>query len=200
MEQVFQCKLQDRYGSEELGLIATECKEKKGLHINTDAHYVEFLGNDGVPVSPGERGIIVVTDLTNFAMPFIRYQLGDIASPSDVECQCGRGLPTFSLLQGRRDDFIVADGNLIPPTRIVPLFFPLHDIDGFQVIQENLRNLRVKIVKGKGFSHQTLTTLQENLKNVVGDSMEIMIEECEAIREDREKMRAVISKVEKVHL
>jgi phenylacetate-CoA ligase len=131
-------------------------------------------------------------------MPFIRYQLGDIASPSDDECPCGRGLPTFSLLQGRRDDFIVAEGTLIPPTRIVPLFFSLHDIDGFQVIQENLRNLKVKIVKGKGFSHQTLTTLHQNLKNVVGDSMEIIIEECEEIKEDREKMRAVISNVEKV--
>lgn len=196
IEDIFRCPTFDRYGSFELRSMGWECKQHT-MHVEADNNIVEFL-KDGEDVTPGESGEVVGTNLWNIAMPFIRYQLGDIASPSDDECQCGRGLPTFSLLQGRRDDFIVAEGILIPPTRVVPLFFPLNDIDGFQVIQEDLRSLRVKIVKGKGFSHQTLTTLHQNLKNVVGDSMEIIIEECEEIKEDREKMRAVISNVEKV--
>ena len=57
IERVFNCHLQDRYGTEELGLIATECKEKEGLHINNDAHYVEILDKNGAKVLMDQSGV-----------------------------------------------------------------------------------------------------------------------------------------------
>jgi phenylacetate-coenzyme A ligase PaaK-like adenylate-forming protein len=103
----------------------------------------------------------------------------------------------LSLVQGRRDDFIVVNGDLIPPTRVVPIFFSLDDIDAFQVIQENSKTLKVMIVKGKGFTDDTVETLSGRMRDVLGDSIEIIIEECNTLRGDRKKLRAVISHVRK---
>jgi phenylacetate-CoA ligase len=194
IEDVFNCKTFNKYGSMELRHIAWECSHH-GMHMDADNNILEFI-KDGEPVAPGEPGEIVGTNLWNRAMPFIRYRQNDIASPSDEICTCGRGLPLLSLLQGRRDDFIIAEGEFIPPNRTVPIFFPLHEIDAFQMIQESLTTLRIKIVKGKGFTDETSRVLTRKVRGVVGDSMEIIIEDCETIQEDT-NYRAVISKVKK---
>lgn len=195
IEKVFGCETFNKYGAFEFRTLGWECNHHN-MHMDADSNIIEFL-KDGEPVAPGERGEVVGTNLWNRAMPFIRYRLGDIAAPSEEMCSCGRGLPLFSLIEGRRDSFIVAGNRFIPPTKIVPLFFPLHEIDAFQVIQEDLKTLKVNIVKGDGFSDQILKKINENLRNVVGD-MEIEIITCETlVEEEQAKLRAVISKVEK---
>ncbi|UCF79022.1 MAG: phenylacetate--CoA ligase family protein, partial [Candidatus Eiseniibacteriota bacterium] len=82
IEKVFGCKVTNRYGCEEVSLIACECEEHDGLHINMDTLVVEFV-RDGRAVRAGEPGAVVVTDLTNYGMPFIRYSLGDVCVPSE---------------------------------------------------------------------------------------------------------------------
>src|SRR5215469_5214663 len=73
IEEAFSCKVFDRYGSEEVGLIAAECEHHQGLHLNIENLYIEFLREDGSEAAPGEEGAIVITDLFNRGMPFIRY-------------------------------------------------------------------------------------------------------------------------------
>jgi phenylacetate-CoA ligase len=77
IEEVFQCPVTNRYGCEEVSLIACECERHEGLHINADGIYLEVLRTDGTPAEAGEPGMIVVTDLANRAMPIIRYEVGD---------------------------------------------------------------------------------------------------------------------------
>ena len=89
IEGVCGCKVTNRYGCEEVSLIACECERHEGLHVNSDGVFVEIL-RDGRPAQPGEAGQVVVTDLTNRAMPIIRYQVGDVAVASDRLCPCGR--------------------------------------------------------------------------------------------------------------
>ncbi len=67
----------NRYGSREVGDIACECSYHNGLHVSVPIHYVEILKENGEPAKPGEIGEIVITLLTNFAMPLIRYRIGD---------------------------------------------------------------------------------------------------------------------------
>jgi len=93
IEEVFGVAVTNRYGCEEVSLISCECEEHKGLHLNADHVIVEFLREDGSACDPGEDGRIVVTELINFGMPMIRYELGDHGVPSDRLCPCGRGLP-----------------------------------------------------------------------------------------------------------
>ncbi len=69
---------------------AFECKAHSGYHINNDHVIMEFLKN-GKDVNPGESGEVVITGLSNYTMPLIRYKLGDIAVPIKEKCSCGRG-------------------------------------------------------------------------------------------------------------
>ena len=80
IEAAFQCKVTDRYGSEEVALIACECELHQGMHLNIEHLYIEFLREDGAAAAPGEDGMIVITDLVNHGMPFIRYRIEDVGN------------------------------------------------------------------------------------------------------------------------
>ncbi|MGD2248411.1 MAG: hypothetical protein PVF58_08380 [Candidatus Methanofastidiosia archaeon] len=196
IEKVFECPTYNKYGSMELRHIAWECPEHRNMHMDADNNIIEIL-KEGEPVAPGEEGDLVGTNLWNMAMPFIRYNQYDVASLSDEVCACGRGLPLLSVIQGRRDDFLVLpSGKKIPPTLVVPIFFSLHEIDAFQVIQENVHQVTVKVVKGTGYTEDTSKRLVENMKKVLGP-IDIILEEKDSIDQDTENLRAVISKVKK---
>ncbi|HSG27260.1 MAG TPA: hypothetical protein VLA34_02180, partial [Candidatus Krumholzibacterium sp.] len=113
-EEVFGCSVFDRYGSNEFANVAHECEAHKGLHVFTDLLYVEVLRENGRPAEPGEVGEIVITDLLNRYMPFVRYKTGDMAIPSGRTCECGRGLPLFERIEGRTfDNIMTPDGRSI---------------------------------------------------------------------------------------
>jgi phenylacetate-CoA ligase len=193
IETVFNCPTYNKYGSMELRQIARECTYNN-MHIDADNNIMEFI-KDGEPVNPGEEGEVVGTNLWNEAMPFIRYRQNDIGSPSNDVCPCGRGLPLISQLQGRRDDFIVVGDKIIPPTRIVPLFFPLQNIIAFQVVQDASDHITIKI-KGE-ITPDTETTLVKKMKLAIGTPVEVTVQKCDIIQEDKKSLRAVISKVKK---
>ena len=106
IEEVFGVKVINRYGCEEVSLIASECEKHEGLHLNVEHLFIEFIRSDGQDAKPGESGSIIVTDLINKAMPFIRYQIEDSGVPTDRRCSCGRGLPLMSEVTGRLADFL----------------------------------------------------------------------------------------------
>ena len=153
VEKIFKTPFQDRYGCEELGLIACECKREEGLHINTDALYVEFLDKYGVPVHPGEQGHVVITDLTNMAMPFIRYKIEDIGTPSKKQCSCGRSQPLIEKIEGRVADFLIKpNGDLVSGISLTDHFAGhIPGVVQIQIIQEKMDFIRLNIVKNNKF-------------------------------------------------
>ena len=97
-----------------LGALACECGAHTGLHISVENAYVEIL-NDGMPAGPDEPGDIFVTNLNNYGMPFIRYQLADVAAwHPDEHCPCGRAHPMMKVVEGRHNDmFKRRDGGAV---------------------------------------------------------------------------------------
>ncbi len=178
VEDIFNCIFQDRYGCEELGLIACECKKKEGLHINTDALYVELLGKDGKPVSAGERGFITITDLTNMAMPFIRYKIEDVAIASNKKCSCGRTQPLIDKIEGRIADFMVTpEGNLISGISLTDHFAGhIPGVDQMQIVQDKIDLLTLKIVKNDEFGESSNIKIGELVKDFFGDKMNFQCE------------------------
>ena len=77
------------------------------MHINAEHVYVECLKENGEPAAAGESGELIITDLDNYGMPFIRYRIGDVGMLSDRKCNCGRGLPIMETVGGRTFDIIV---------------------------------------------------------------------------------------------
>jgi phenylacetate-CoA ligase len=156
IEDVFHCPVTNRYGCEEVSLIACECPAHQGLHINVDSVFVEILAN-GQPVRPGQAGKIIITDLSNFAMPLIRYEVGDVASWADGTCPCGRPSPRLVSIEGREADYVVTgSGQLVSGISLTENFATLvPGIAQLQIIQERIDHFRFRIVRGPDFSAES---------------------------------------------
>jgi len=198
IEEVFHCKVTNRYGCEEVSLIASECDRHAGLHINADGVYVEIL-RDGRPVGPGEPGSVVVTDLTNRAMPILRYQVGDVAVLADGLCTCGRGLPMLERLEGREADYVVTPAGEVISGISLTDHFALHmpGVAQLQIIQETLRRLVFRIVRGADFGPASLLRIAELVEHRFGPEMTFDCEYLDGIpQEPSGKYRFCISRVE----
>jgi phenylacetate-CoA ligase len=91
ISEVFCAKVFNRYGSQEVSDIACNCEKAHGLHSIPDIHYLEIMDDEGSEVKPGNPGNIIITLLTNYTMPLIRYKIGDRGILSEKKCSCGRG-------------------------------------------------------------------------------------------------------------
>ena len=198
IEHVFQCPVTNRYGCEEVSLIACECEQHQGLHINADSVYVEVLRPDGTPADAGEPGKVVVTDLVNRAMPIIRYQVGDMAVRADRRCPCGRGLPLLEKIEGRTADYVVLpSGELISGVSLTENFAVMvPGIAQLQIIQEAVDRFVFRIVKGHTFGPASLERIRSLVTERFGPSIDYECEFVDRIRQEPSgKYRFCISKV-----
>jgi phenylacetate-CoA ligase len=170
IEEVFGCQVTNRYGCEEVSLIACECEQHDGLHINADSVFVEVL-RDGRPALPGEAGNVVVTDLTNRAMPLIRYQVGDVAVASGRRCTCGRGLPLLERIEGREADYVVTSrGELISGISLTENFaLEVPGVAQIQIVQHAVDHFVFRVVRGADFGPASVRRLRDLVKQRFGD-------------------------------
>jgi len=185
IEEVFGCGVFDKYGSREfVGGIAYQCEERKGYHIVAECNIVEVL-KDGKPAAPGEVGELVITELNNFAMPLIRYKIGDLAVAYDTAkpCPCGRGLPLIGEVQGRVQAVVVGTSNqFVPGTFFNRVFFKHHDsIRQYQVVQERFGALHLKIVRANLFHDAVLEEIFKDIKSHMGEDLSITVEYVDTI-------------------
>lgn len=183
IESVFGIKVTDRYGCEEVSLIASECEKHEGMHLNIEHLYIEFLREDGSPAAPGEPGTIVVTDLMNRAMPFIRYRVEDVGVPSDRKCKCGRGLPLMESVTGRVADFLIKkDGSRVAGVSLIEnTLTKMPGIVQMQIVQESMDSLVVRVVPGAEFKESTQGGLRDYLTELFGSGTAVEISIVDAI-------------------
>ena len=193
IERVFGCKVQWNYHNRENGTFASECSEHNGYHLFAQNFVFEFI-KEGEKVAPGETGSIVVTDLTNYAMPFIRYDVGDLGAPSDDLCACGRGLPLMRKLLGRTMEILVsATGEFI----IAPFFgrlehiFEARDIKQYQIVQETPTKMVVRIIPGKTYTSEDTKIIRKAMRSIMGD-LEIEVKLVDSIAKSKSGKRQVI--------
>lgn len=182
IEEAFNCPVFDFYGSREIGAIAAECEEHSGYHISAENVVIEFERDDE-PVAAGEKGLVLLTSLRNYGMPFIRYKIGDVGVPSSEVCSCERGLPLISSIEGRVSDFVaVFDkrfGRVVPVGPIYPviIYAIMHvPLISCRVIQENLGELVVKAVKDKGYLPKHTDFLVNYMRKFLGDKINVSVE------------------------
>jgi phenylacetate-CoA ligase len=183
IEQTLGCRVTNCYGCEEVGLIACECEQHEGLHLNVDHVVVEFLRDDGSLAEPGEDANIVVTDLINHGMPLIRYCVEDMGVMSDRACACGRGQPLMERITGRQADFLKRpDGSLVAGVSLVErTLTAIPGIEQMQLVQDEARRLCAKVVKGARFDDSGERRLRDELQTVFGDGMTIEIRYVSAL-------------------
>ncbi|MHA1832375.1 MAG: phenylacetate--CoA ligase family protein, partial [Candidatus Baldrarchaeia archaeon] len=131
--------------------MAWQCPEKKGYHIDADALILQFVDEEGEEVAPGERGEIVCTSLFNYAMPLIRYSVGDVGVASTEECTCGINFPMMKVLEGRKDSILfLPDGRPLSPIAFIyamQLFKQFKYIEQWRVIQKGNDLFRIDVKK-----------------------------------------------------
>jgi len=194
IEEAFGCKVFNWYGNTEMVAHATECEMGK-MHIHLLHSVMEITDEEGNPVSENKEGIIIGTGLDNWAMPLIRYKVGDIAVPTSSKCSCGRGYPLVEKIVGRIEDYVITpEGRYVG--RLDHVFkHDLHVIEA-QLIQEKIDLLRIRIVKDKGYSDKDNKEIIKGLQERLGYSMKFEFEFVTEIpREANGKFKFVISKV-----
>jgi len=147
IERVFRAPVFNRYGSREVGDIACNCEKSFGLHIIPDIHYLEIVDDEGKEVKLGKSGNIIVTLLTNYTMPLIRYKIGDRGILSDKDCKCGHGLPLLEKVIGRiTGNFKNKLGDYISGGLFFSLFYFIENIKQYQIIQEAIDYISINLV------------------------------------------------------
>jgi phenylacetate-CoA ligase len=136
------------YGCMEVGAVAAECPAVPHYHVSAENVLVEILDDDGRDVGPGQRGQVVLTGLYNYAMPFIRYAIGDVAVAGTGPCPCGRSLPVIAQVEGRtRNAFVFRDGARIWPrgqlVRQMRAFVPFAQ---YQLVQLDYERIELRYV------------------------------------------------------
>jgi len=144
-QAVFGCKTIEIYGCAETGNIAWECPEKGNLHTDMETVAVNY---DNVEInSAGQKtGAVVVTNLENNVMPFIRYNLGDsIVLPENTRCGCGRTLEVLGRVQGRDEDVISYKGEKYSWHYFYSYFKDYSYIRQYRIIQATSGRIRFVI-------------------------------------------------------
>lgn len=179
IEQTFAGKMFNRYGTRELGGICCECSAHTGLHASIENVYIEILKDleSNEPAQPGETGHIVVTNLNNYGMPFIRYSIEDMGAWSTLShCPCGLGLPLMELVQGRQIDmFKTRDGRAVWGGFASPLF-GMAGVKQFQLVQKSVDLVIARIVKEGELDQSRLDTIVRTVKTALGDNVVVEFE------------------------
>lgn len=185
-ESVFHCKVFNYYLSRESGTIASECEMHDKLHINTECLFIEFLRNEK-PIQFGEPGDITVTDLYNFGMPFIRYQIGDVGTPIEGMCECKRTLPLMDISAGRESDFLISplDGSLIMGLSLLVPFVENPKVGQLQIIQDKKDHITMKIVRNIDFKKENLDIFSHTVHNIFKGTMSVSYEFVDEIPHDK---------------
>lgn len=145
-QEILGAKLVDFYSTEELGYVALQCPRHDHYHVLTDSVYVEILRDDGSPCETGEVGKLVITSLTNYATPLIRYEIGDMAEVGPP-CGCGRTLPVLRRINGRvRNMLRMPDGSSKWPNLGFRAIMAVAPLQQFQLVQTDVEALELKLV------------------------------------------------------
>ncbi len=166
----------DQWGCRDGGISAFECESHRGLHLAIENAYVEFLV-DGRPARPGESGEVVATDLYSYAMPIIRYRVGDFATLSGETCPCGRGLPLIQSVQGRVSGFLIGGGGRrIHGEYFSHVFWETPWVKEFQIVQERLDEILVKIVVQATPPPSQVRQISGLMQNQVGSGVRVTLQ------------------------
>ena len=191
-DEAFGAELFDSYGAVEVGKVARECVRHNGFHVWSNRVLVDVI-IDGKSASVGEEGEITVTNLNQYAMPFLRYNLQDIGFLMEDQCSCGNPFPLFQITGGRKSDLIwLLNGSTIGATAVYTSLNRIQGTRQFQVIQEKPDRFIVKIVKDSQFTDATSLKIRALMREMVGD-VEIAVVAVDVIpREKSGKFRPFI--------
>ena len=178
-EDVFQCPVIDSYRSRETGPVAQQCLHQQGMHIASDMLVVEADTARTIDGGAGGRDVapLLVTDLRNYGMPFIRYEVSDVGALDPEPCPCGNPLPLLRNLSGRIMDVLyTTDGRPIHSINLIPNFILACAVrNQFQIVQTALTRITLRLGPPE-LPREKIAELEAQAKLVFGDDVVLTTE------------------------
>ena len=164
----------DNYACGECLFLSNGCPAGPGAHVNADRAILEVVDAANRPVPPGQPGQkVLITNLANFAQPFIRYEVGDRVTLATGPCDCGNRLPRVARVEGRSADFFwVRSGAGYRPLLVYPFqhaFEYLREVREWQAVQQERNRflVRLELLPGADFDPaRARAKLDERLETV----------------------------------
>jgi len=198
MARAFRCPVVNHYSAYEMLHLAQSCPDDPALlHVDPTRAIARVVREDGREAATGESGRLVLTDLGNWVMPLVNYDIGDWARRGP-RCPCGRGFPTLETVEGRLGEVIrTPGGRSISPT-ILGWFLThvcqaLPDIWEFQAVQTAPDALVLLVVPTPCFTAETARRLAAALEaELLGGEMRVTVERVDRIPTEASGKRLVI--------
>ncbi len=163
-EETFEAKVYNLYGTTEFPTVAQECSEHQGLHIFSDSYYVEFL----------DDGAILITDLDNYTMPFIRFNIGDHGFRKTEACACGRALPLMEITRARTSDLLITrDGKFLRRSFFAAVLEKNPEIAAHEIVQHQPGEIAISVSLKKPLSSVRRTFLEKRFLEYAGQPVAI---------------------------
>ncbi len=174
----------DMYTAREAGYLALQCPDHEHYHVQSEGVYLEVLNDAGEPCAPGETGRVVVTPLHNFAMPMLRYDIGDYAEVGEA-CPCGRGLPVLTRILGRTQNMLVMPSGerhwpLLSSPNIKALL-NLAPIRRYQFVQRDIRSLELRVEVSRPLQASETDALATWVRDKYGDVFTVTVTEMDEL-------------------
>ena len=197
IEETFNVKCFDHYGSREIEEIAGECRKHNGLHVFMDNVIVECLDPETGEEAYDRPGKLIITDLNNHGMPFIRYEIGDTCTLTKENCSCGMSTPLIKeIFKNSTANVVLENGNHINGWMLSKALFPLEGIKSYQFVQETFNSYTLNILKMDCFNINSLNDPLNKMKKILGETASIEIKFVEAIPDSSPGHREyIISKI-----
>jgi phenylacetate-CoA ligase len=171
----------DFYSCKEANILALQCPEHEHYHVQSERVIVEVLDDEGRPCAPGETGRVVVTDLHNYAMPLIRYEIGDYAVVGDA-CSCGRSLPVLKSIQGRaRNMLLKPTGERFWPRGGFTRIAQVAPVTQMQFVQHSLEEIELKLVVSEPLGPLAESQIIDIARRSLGESFNFTLTYVESI-------------------
>lgn len=193
-------EITDNYSSREIGYMALQCPEHDHYHVQSEGVYLEVVDADGNACKTGEIGRVLVTHIHNFAMPFIRYEVGDYAEVGDL-CPCGRGLPVLKQILGREQNMLTKpDGTkvwtLLSEGAIRKLM-KTAPIQEYQFVQKSPALLEARFIVSRRLSIEETAGVTAWLQDKFGPGLEFHLTYPAELQRSRSgKLQDFISEVQ----
>lgn len=171
----------DMYSAQEIGYIALQCPDTLSYHVQAECVLVELLDDDDQPCAPGESGRVVITDLHNFAMPLLRYEIGDYATVG-APCRCGRGLPALESIVGRvRNMLVLPDGRRRFPRIGAKPLASIASIRQYQFVQVAPTHIEARLVVDRALDANEEAHLRSVVHGRLGYPYDVSFRYCDAL-------------------
>ena len=190
----------DTYSAQEAGSLALQCPEHAVYHVQSENILLEVVDANGQACKPGETGRVLVTTLHNFAMPLIRYEIGDYATVG-VPCSCGRGLPVLTRILGRvRNMVVLPTGETHWPNLAATFYRQAAPVIQHQLVQHDLEHLEARLVVERSLTRDEEEALRAMIVERIGHPFSVQFSYPDHIERSRSgKYEEFISHVTQEH-